>query len=93
MKPDSENDIASGRRRRIDRRAMARISPLPPPEEVFSDWLVSVPKEDSLEAAARYQIELIDRSAAASHPDVQHLRMLFVAFCGDSAWKGPISNL
>ena len=38
-----------------------RISPLPPPEEIFVDWLMSVPHGDCLEAAARYQIEMIDR--------------------------------
>ena len=47
--------------RAIDQRTMASISPLPSPEEVFIDWLMSVPHGDSLEAAARYQIEMIDR--------------------------------
>lgn len=81
------------RRRRPDRKEMARISPLPPPYEVFADWLMSVPHEDSMEAAARYQIELIDRSPAASHPDVRHLRMLLVAVAGDGCWPRPASGL
>ena len=40
-------------RRPIDRHAMAAISPLPSPQEVFIDWLMSVPHGDCLEAAAR----------------------------------------
>lgn len=79
-------------RRRIDRAAMARISPLPPPEEVFSDWLLSLPHDADIEAAARRQIELIDRSANF-HPDVQCLRMLLVAVAGDGCWRPPLRNL
>ncbi len=71
------------RHRPAGRRDMRRISPLPPPEEVFVDWLMSVPHGDSLEAAARCQIELIDSSPASSHPDVLHLRLLLVAIAGD----------
>lgn len=84
-------DRAALRRRRIDRKAMAAISPLPPPDEVFVDWLLSVPANDCLEAAARYQIEIIDRSAVLLHPDVRHLRTLLVAVAGD--WTNPTSNL
>ncbi len=50
------------RRRALGREDMARVSPLPAPEEVFADWLLSVPHDDCMEAAARFQIELIDRS-------------------------------
>lgn len=80
-------------RRPIDRNAMAAISPLPPPEEVFIDWLMSVPANHCLEAAARHQIEIIDRSAVFLHPDVRHLRTLLVAVAGDCDWNKPISNL
>lgn len=66
------------RRRLIDRATLTRISPLPPPEEVFADWLLSLPHDADIEAAARRQIDLIDRSANF-HPDVQCLRMLLVA--------------
>jgi len=76
MSARDEEKIVARRRRRIDRATMARISPLPPPEEVFADWLVSVPANDCLEAAARFQIELIDRSAVVQHPDVRRLRTL-----------------
>ena len=67
--------------RPIDRHAMAAISPLPSPQEVFIDWLMSVPHGDCLEAAARYQIEMIDRRMSP-HPDVLCLRMLLVAVAG-----------
>lgn len=70
-------DLAT-RRRPIDRTAMAGISPLPPPEEVFADWLLSLPHNADIEVAARQQIELIDKSANF-HPDIQCLRMLLVA--------------
>lgn len=72
---------------------MAAISPLPPPEEIFIDWLMSVPADDCLEAAARYQIEIIDRSPVLLHPDVRHLRTLLVAVAGEAEWPMPISNL
>jgi hypothetical protein len=55
-------------RRPLNAKRMAAISPLPPPEEVFVDWLMSVPANDCLEAAARYQIEIIDRSTVFSAP-------------------------
>ncbi|MBN9066880.1 MAG: hypothetical protein J0H60_10555 [Rhizobiales bacterium] len=79
-------------RRRIDRETMARISPLPPPEEVFADWLLSLPHDADIEAAAKRQIELIDRRVAF-HPDVQCLRMLLVAVAGDGYWHSPVRNL
>lgn len=80
-------------RRALGRADMARISPLPPPEEVFADWLLSVPHNDCMEAAARFQIESIDRSPAASHPDVRHLRLLLVAIAGDGIWQARDRNL
>lgn len=75
-------------RRSISRETMARISPLPPPEEVFVDWLLSVPRGFSIEAAARQQIALIDRRATL-HPDVQCLRALLVAMTGDCELYRP----
>lgn len=85
--------VVARRRRRVDRVAMAMISPLPPPEEVFIDWLMSVQPDDCLEAAARYQIEIIDRSAVLLNPDVRHLRTLLVAVAGDGEWARTVSNL
>jgi hypothetical protein len=85
-------DITSARSP-LDAGTMVAISPLPPPEEVFIDWLMSVPPDDCLEAAARYQIEIIDRSAVLLHPSVRHLRTLLVAVSGDADWPRPISNL
>lgn len=64
---------------RTDRRA--RVSPLPPPEEVFADWLLSVPHGADLAAAARRQVELID-DRGRSNPDIACLRMLLVAVAG-----------
>lgn len=89
----AETKQTGNRRSALDSRTMASISPLPPPEEVFIDWLLSVPANDCLEAAARYQIEIIDRSKVFLHPDVQHLRTLLVAVAGDADWPRPISSL
>ena len=58
-----------------------RVSPLPPPEEVFADWLLSVPHGEDLAAAARRQVEMID-DRGPSHPDAACLRMLLVAVAG-----------
>jgi hypothetical protein len=71
---------------------MARISPLPPPEEVFADWLLSLPHDADIEAAARRQIELIDRHSTF-HPDVQCLRMLLLAIAGESVWRRASRNI
>jgi len=87
-----QKDIVT-KRRVVSRENMVRISPLPPPEEVFIDWLLSVPAEDCLEAAARYQIETIDRSAVVLHPHVRQLRTLLVAVAGDCDWRKPTANL
>lgn len=67
-----------GRRGR-DSAKMATTSPLPPPEEVFADWLISAQSEACLEAAARRQIEVIDRSMMSLHPSVQQLRLMLLA--------------
>lgn len=80
-------------RRKLCRKAMAAISPLPPPEEIFADWLLSVPAEDCLEAAARHQIDIIDRSAVVLHPHVRQLRTLLLAVAGECDWREPITNL
>lgn len=66
----------------LDGRKQSSVSPLPPPEEVFVDWLMSVPHDADLEAAARGQIALIDRRAPL-HPDVLCLRALLAAVAGD----------
>ena len=87
-----EQKAAPAARPALDRRTMASISPLPPPEEVFMDWLMSVPHGDSLEAAARYQIEMIDRRGSL-HPDVQCLRTLLLAVAGACDWPKRIANL
>jgi len=75
-------DRKAAARPALDRQTMASISPLPPPEEVFVDWLMSVPANDCLKAAARHQIDIIDRSALFLHPDVRSLRLLLVAVAG-----------
>ncbi len=87
---DDDEIIAA--RRPLDAEAMRAISPLPPPEEVFADWLLSVPHGVDLATAARRQIALIDRRMPF-HPDVQCLRMLLVAVAGDFGWQRPLRNL
>ena len=62
------------------------VSPLPPPEEVFIDWLMSVPHGADLEAAARSEINLID-GCIHPHPDVQRLRVLLAVVAGERAWR------
>ena len=61
----NDDDDVLAARRPLGREALARISPLPPPEEVFFDWLVSVPHGACLEEAARREIARIDRVKAA----------------------------
>lgn len=80
------------RGRPLSHREFARISPLPPPEEVFADWLVSVPPDVDLVVAAREQVRLIDRGMPL-HPDLLCLRALLVAVAGGVAWIGPVPNL
>ncbi len=68
---------------------MAAVSPLPPPQEVFLDWLMSVPHDQDMEAAAKKQIALLDRHASL-HPDAQTLRMLLAAMAGPGGWPKPV---
>ena len=75
-------DGLSTRPRPIGGRGLARVSPLPPPDEVFADWLLSVPHGADLAAAARRQVEIID-DRGQSHPDIACLRMLLVAVAGE----------
>lgn len=89
----ARNERVAKRRRRLDRRASAAVSPLPPPEEIFIDWLMSVPADGCLEAAARDQIEIIDRSRVFLDADVRRLRTLLVAVAGDCDWNKSIPNL
>ncbi|RST86450.1 hypothetical protein EJC49_10725 [Aquibium carbonis] len=69
--------------RLLDAHALERVSPLPPPDEVFADWLLSVPHGADLAADARRQVELID-ARGVTHPDVACLRMLLVAVAEDA---------
>jgi hypothetical protein len=55
-----------------------RSAPLPEPEDVFMEWLVSLPRGADLEAAALRQIGLIDRRAPLG-PQGLRLRALFAA--------------
>lgn len=88
----SEDEKLVARRRSLDRRTMAAISPLPPPEEIFIDWLMSVPFDVDLEMAARRQIDLIDKNHIL-HPDVLRLRLLLAAVANGGEWHKPSSNL
>lgn len=78
--------------RRVRRSAMPRISPLPRPEDVFVDWLLSVPHDADLEAAARTQIALIDQRAPL-HPDLACLRALLAAVATDGDRRRPVASL
>lgn len=77
-------DGLSTRPRPVGGRGVKRVSPLPPPDEVFADWLLSVPHGEDLAAAARRQVELIDARGQA-HPDLDCLRLLLVAVAGEGA--------
>jgi hypothetical protein len=61
-------------------------------EEVFIDWLMSLPHGANIETAARRQIALIDRRTPL-HPDVQCLRTLLVAVAGPTHWQKAVANL
>lgn len=87
---DDEDTVAAPRQR--ERPAMAAISPLPPPEEIFADWLMSVPHDADIARAAWRQIEVIDRRASL-HPDVQVLRTLLLSVAASGRWSKPVSNL
>lgn len=86
------SDQLAKARQRIDGKTTAAISPLPPPEEVFADWLMSVPAGVSLEVAAQQQIEHIDRRGSL-HPDVTVLRSLLAAVACSDDWPKPFPNL
>lgn len=75
-------DGLSTRPRRLAGRDLSRISPLPPPDVVFADWLQSVPHGADIAAAARRQVDLIDERGL-THPDLACLRMLLVAVVGE----------
>ncbi len=74
------------------RRAAGRAAALPSPERVFADWLVSIPGGADLAAAARHQIDLIDRRNSGN-PDVHYLRTLLLAVAGDCTWRRPVRSL
>ncbi|MET2825550.1 hypothetical protein [Mesorhizobium shangrilense] len=78
--------------RPLDAATMRAISPLPPPEEVFIDWLMSVPHGADLEVAARRKIALIDRRGSL-HPDVFRLRTLLAVIAGTGVWPKHIRNV
>jgi len=82
---DAAAGCPSGEETRCRRgpRVMASVSPLPPPAEIFIDWLMSVPVGADLAAAACKQIGLIDRRAPL-HPDARCLRMLLSALAGSA---------
>ncbi len=88
---DDEKMVAT-RPQKVDAKTMATISPLPPPEEVFADWLMSVPPGICLEIAAQRQIELIDRRGSL-HPGVAVLRSLLAAVACSDDWPRPVPNL
>jgi hypothetical protein len=59
------------------------VSPsLPPPEQVFLDWLMWLPADADIEAAARREIARLDRRMPLA-AEAEHLRMLFQAVLGD----------
>jgi hypothetical protein len=89
MEANSDTVVAQ---QALDPRTMAPpISPLPSPETVFVDWLLWLPRDADLRAAAREQIALIDRRAPL-HPDVQFLRTLLAAVADDCKWRQPFTN-
>ena len=57
------------------------ISPLPPPEQVFLDWLMWLPAEADVEAAARCEIARLDRRMPLAAEE-ERLRLLFQAVLG-----------
>ena len=79
-------------RRASHPRPTAAASRLPAPEEVFVDWLLSLPPGASLATAARRQIALIDQSASA-HPGLAGLRTLLLAVARDGSGAKPPMNL
>jgi len=92
MSAHDKDEAVAARRRPLARREIAALSPLPPPEEVFIDWLMSVPHDADLEVAAQRKIEVIDRRGTL-HPDVLRLRTLLAVVAGTSAWPKQVHNL
>ena len=92
MTTHNDEEVVEARHRQLDGKTMAAVSPLPPPEEVFADWLMSVPAGLSLEVAAQRQIECINRRGSL-HPDVMVLRGLLAAVACSDDWPKPIPNL
>jgi hypothetical protein len=54
------------------------VSPLPPPEQVFLDWLMWLPADADIEAAARREIARLDRRMPLAAGALR-LRALFQA--------------
>lgn len=86
MSPRRPQELET-RRRALGPGDMARISPLPPPEEIFADWLLSVPHDADIGEEAMRQVELIDARAIA-HPDVLCLRSLLLTLAGGNDAAG-----
>lgn len=78
--------------RQIISETMAKVSPLPPPEEVFTDWLMALPHDAYIDTAAAQEIAPIDRRNLLP-PDLQCLRMLLVAVAGSIPWQRSAPNL
>lgn len=60
------------------------VSPLPPPEQVFLDWLMWLPADADIEAAARREIARLDRRMPLAD-GAQRLRSLFQALLPGTA--------
>ncbi|HEY4191514.1 MAG TPA: hypothetical protein VGM46_02610 [Mesorhizobium sp.] len=88
---NDENDVVAAARQ-IAPATMAKVSPLPPPEEVFIDWLMALPHHACIEAAARREIARIDRRNLL-HADVQRLRVMLLAVAGAIQWRRPLASL
>ena len=63
------------------------VPPLPPPEQVFLDWLMWLPADADVEAAARREIARLDRRLPLA-AEAEQLRMLFQAVLGDGPRPG-----
>lgn len=58
--------------------------PLPPPEQVFLDWLMWLPADADIEAAARREIARLDRRMPLAG-GARRLRSLFQALLAGDA--------
>jgi hypothetical protein len=72
------NTLSIGIGRSVGSAASAPFTTLPSPEEVFFNWLVSLPNGVCVKDAARQQIALIERRSLR-HSDARRLRTLFVS--------------